>query len=686
MRWFLATLALAACGGAPRAGDTGTSYIKNYSPLGHKADAKSRQQAVILGTDTNNGSTVLHLPAAPAKAAVDAMFVKIDAGTDPATGGMTPVKLSASPTTDGSVEVGVYEEFANGTGTQWRAGVWMSALVAASTLGKDLTDYAFAASSGGYIDGPSASGLMAAGFLAAMTGAPIDPTATMTGAINPDGTIGPVGGIPEKFLGSIAQGKRKLGYPIGMRWAKSEVTGKAVDLVQLAKDHGAQAIEIADVHQAYTLLTGKQLPDTVPVSEAEMAIDPDTAKRLEASYQDWQRLIAGQWATIVELHQSGRLPTGLVSTVQCAEDRYKEAQQLHTAGKVGAAFLRMIGAWSCAASAVDTYDVLTKIRAGDTTGALTQIDAYGQLLKSSEAVFATIGEQKPTTLGGYLQMLGSFETALRGAGFEGLADQALITAHTTLTQLATKTVAQLGAPEVADQVVAVIQPAAVLVSQAVGEATLATQELDLANAHSVSYVSSLPNVHRMATSYSSAAVAGLTYFDALLVQPFMESQHLTEQEARARVANAEPSYLVAYLGARIDGSEGVPKQLKDTWGEQSLAWNLFNLAASQLAYASSAELIAKYYSLGVHTGSDGKVQSLEYDKAFTNMLALAERGARSSARAARIATGAIPIQAKLAYEVATVERDGDVVEQIEALGQFWASSAISQTAVMLARN
>ena len=306
---------------------------------------------MILGTDTNNGSTVMYLPAAPPKAAVDAMFVKIAAGTDPATGGMTPVKLSASPTTDGSVEVGVYEEFANGTGTQWRAGVWMSALVAASTLGKDLTDYAFAASSGGYIDGPSASGLMAAGFLAAMTGAAIDPTATMTGAINPDGTFGPVGGIPEKFLGSIAQGKRKLGYPIGMRWAKSEVTGKAVDLVQLAKDHGAQAIEIADVHQAYTLLTGKQLPDTVPVSIAEMAIDPATAKRLERAINNGSGRSPGNGRRSSSSINPGDCRPAWSRPSSAPRIATREAQQLHTDGKLGAAFLRMIGAWSCAASA-----------------------------------------------------------------------------------------------------------------------------------------------------------------------------------------------------------------------------------------------------------------------------------------------------------------------------------------------
>jgi hypothetical protein len=88
----------------------------------------------------------------------------------------------------------------------------------------------------------------------------------------------------------------------------------------------------------------------------------------------------------------------------------------------------------------------------------------------------------------------------------------------------------------------------------------------------------------------------------------------------------------------------------------------------------------------VHTDANNKVDKLEYEEAFTNMLASAERNARANARAARIAAGAIPIQAKLAYQVASVERDGDLTEKVDALGEFWASSAFSQTAVMLARN
>ena len=137
---------------------------------------------------------------------------------------------------------------------------------------------------------------------------------------------------------------------------------------------------------------------------------------------------------------------------------------------------------------------------------------------------------------------------------------------------------------------------------------------------------------------------------------------------------------------KLSDTEGLPKELKTAWGEKSLAWGLMSLAGSELAYYDSAELIAKYYSLGVHTDDNNKVDKIEFEQAFTNMLASAERNARANARAARIAAGAIPVQAKLAYQIARVERDGDLNEKVDALGEFWASSAFSQTAVMLARN
>ena len=84
----------------------------------------------------------------------------------------------------------------------------------------------------------------------------------MTGIINPDGTIGPVGGIPEKFAGSIEKGKKRIGYPIGMRMARSRRRPTSSSISSRSRrSSGAEAVEIADVHDAYKLLTGKVLPE-----------------------------------------------------------------------------------------------------------------------------------------------------------------------------------------------------------------------------------------------------------------------------------------------------------------------------------------------------------------------------------------------------------------------------------------
>ncbi|HEY5937705.1 MAG TPA: S16 family serine protease, partial [Kofleriaceae bacterium] len=219
MRMLVAACLALSCGGQQRAATSGPALeVKTYGPLGSKADSKAPNQAVILGTDDKDGSTIVPLPVAAGKTTVDAMFIRL-ADRKNITGGMSAVKLATAPNPDGSVQVGVFEELAGGAGPQWRAGVWVSAFVAATTLNKDLTDFTFSATSGGYIDGASASGLIAAGFLASMTGAPVATDVTMTGIINPDGTIGPVAGIPEKFLASIDKGKKRIGYPIGMRMA-----------------------------------------------------------------------------------------------------------------------------------------------------------------------------------------------------------------------------------------------------------------------------------------------------------------------------------------------------------------------------------------------------------------------------------------------------------------------------------
>ncbi len=690
MRRALALFSVAFACGAPKPPPTKVTTQpnaqKNYGPLTIKRDAKLPNQAVILGTDDKNGSTVVPLPAIPTKGIVDAMFVRMGGGVPP-TGGSSPVKLSTGPNAEGTVSVGIYEELSGGAGPQWRAGVWVSAFVAANTLGKDLTDFTFSASSGGYIDGASASGLMAGGFLATLTGDKIDPTVTMTGIINPDGTIGPVGGIPEKFKGSIDKGKKRLGYPIGMRWTKSEASGKIVDLVQLAKDNGAEAVEIANVYDAYKLLTGKQLPEPVPVPEAEMAIDDDTTKAIDTKYKVWQTRLAKEWSQLLQLQQAGRLPATLTVMATFAQARAEQAEKLHNQGRIAAAYSKMLEAWVYAASATDTYDVLSKVQSGDTAGAVASIGALDQLDAATADVFKKIGAIKPSTMGGHLLMMGAYQAALRGWGFKMFAAEAVGNTKRFLVALADRDPTALSSPEVADRVVMNVAPTVLLIGRTVAETALAADRIEFESEKTVNYMCSIPNVKRMSTSYQSASAAGITYFDTLLVQPLAEGAGIPFDTARNRIAMIEPNYLVAYVLSRMSSAtEGLPAKLKEEWGEKSLQWNLMSLAANELAYSKSAELVAKYYSLGVRADGGGRVNQVEHEKAFINMLASAERTARASARAARIATGAIPVQSKLAYQLALVQRDGDMSDKIDALAGFWMSTAFSQTAVMLARN
>jgi hypothetical protein len=651
-----------------------------------KGDSKSPNQAVILGTDAKDGSTILPLPVATGKTSVDAMFVKMAPKPEDITGGMSPVKLATAPNSDGSVQVGIFEEFAGGTGPQWRAGVWVSAFVAATTLNKDLTDFTFSATSGGYIDGASASGLMAAGFLAAMTGAPIQSDVTMTGIINPDGTIGPVGGVPEKLLSSIEKGKKKIGYPIGMKMAPSARTNELVDLEELAKSKGAQAIEIADVHQAYKLLTGKVLPEPIPVAEADMALDPGTKTALDAKYKQWQQRLATEWGAILQLESAGRLPPILVYLRDYSKSYGEVAEDLHKRGLYGAAYARMLAAWAYASSANQIYDVMSKVETGkldDAIAALTKLDNLDDQVRD---VFTKIGSLKPPTMGGHLQMMAAFRAALRGWAFRVFAGGALNMTKTYITSLQGTPTAQLASDAMADKLAGMVAPTILYVKKTVAETTLATEQLDFEAATDINYMCSVPNVRRLATSFSSAGGAGLNYFDTLLVQPFAENAKISEDEAKQRIALAEPDYLVALMASRLATQDGVIKEMRDKWGETSLAWGLMSLAGSELAYFHSAELIAKYYSLEIKKNDQGDIAGVEHEKAFANMLESAERNARANARAAKIATGNIPVQAKLAYELASVERDGSVSEKLDALGQYWASSSFSQTAVMLARN
>jgi hypothetical protein len=594
---------------------------KRYPPLAMKADAKQPGQAVILGTDGADGSTLLPLASAPGNAVLDALFVSAADGarakgssiavavsaapsaalvpaipdaraapdarsapgpsgtvapsgrtsagtvapsgrTSSGTSGTSPAPPSAasavasggpsapsagSPASSSAASSGAASGPAASSsvlvepadaGPAWHAGLWSAALVAAAALDKDATDLTFSAAPPVPGDQSTASALVAAGFLATLTGEKIDPAAAVTGAIQPDGTIGPVAGLPEQFLAAIARGKTRLGYPSGMRVARSLATGEDVDLVRLARAHRAEAIELAGVHDAYQLLTRAPLPAAVPVGEDDMALDAGALERLDARYLAWRKRLADEWAQLLQLEQSGRLPQAVKLRARFAHERSEQAEALYRAGKLPAAYARMTTAWVSAATANAAHAVLAKLAAGDIDGAAAALSAAGASEATTGALLAKIGALRPATLAGHLGMVAAFQAALRGWAYDAFAADAIRVATQQLGGYKGKPASELSAPATHEAIASAVVPAALMKFRAIAENDLADQDIE--PDHGTAHACSPADVKRLAAVFQRAAAAGLRHVDGLLVEPLANRAGLAGAAARERVAATEP--------------------------------------------------------------------------------------------------------------------------------------------------
>ncbi len=631
---FAVTLAVAlSCGGrSPRPGPPRDGpLIRHYTPLAFKIDANEARRAVILGTDDTDGSTVIALP-----------------------GQYSNLVIGATPD------------------------AWSAVISAADALGKDVSDLSLApvttrAAAAG------ASAMLTANVLATLTANPIDESAAIEGTVLPDGTIGPIAGLPDRIRAAISRGKRRLAVPVGLRGLRAPGTADAGDIDALARAHGAELVEVADVGAAFRHLTGERLPETVPVREADMQLAASTLAVLDARYLAWRRRLAGEWSSLLEIEQSGRLAPALAALVRRARQHGEAAELLYRRGHVAAAYQRVVEGWRDAAAATRTYRALGKLRGRDVGAALLQLGTTDELHAETVAAFDAIGAVELATLADHVRVLAASQSALRGRSYERFASDALVEARAAVGAL---NIGELTGPGAVDAVAARITTASLLLASGMSSARVAREELELVAEGSVPYAGSLEDIATVSDTLRTAATGdgsdvGPSVIPAITTQP-----GASDIEARGVLAASEPG-----LGAAFAlHPSALPVELRDAEGEASMTWRLVTLAAAQLAYRGTSHRLA-YVSLGVELdATTARVRGLSHPGALGALLDASERRARAQARAARIATGEIPIPAKLAYAQARVAATGDVAAQIGALAGYWLATSYAQAAVMLARN
>lgn len=102
-------------------------------------------------------------------------------------------------------------------------------------------------------DGPSAGAVMTVGFLALLRGDPIQRGIALTGTIDPDGHIGPVGTIPDKVRAAAREGYRTILIPGGQYYDPHW------NLDHLSVELGVTIREVDTIEDAYYLMTGRRL-------------------------------------------------------------------------------------------------------------------------------------------------------------------------------------------------------------------------------------------------------------------------------------------------------------------------------------------------------------------------------------------------------------------------------------------
>ena len=171
-----------------------------------------------------------------------------------------------------SLKVGIYETSPLGAGNQLRLSTWLAAAVLAKEVQRPLIGTRVDIDVTGKIDGPSAGGLLTVALLAAWNKVNIRPKITMTGTILPDGSIGPVGGIPLKIKAAAKEKFEAVIVPDCQHIEEDFESDKIFDIEHVGSENNIKIIFVSDVKEAYQFLTGKKLQEEPQVSN--LTIEP----------------------------------------------------------------------------------------------------------------------------------------------------------------------------------------------------------------------------------------------------------------------------------------------------------------------------------------------------------------------------------------------------------------------------
>ena len=255
-----AVLAGGVHGQVSAAGDPATTAPKS-SPLGNPTQPARKNQFVNEApqspTMSQRQKTDAPKAEKPADATVEYKVPCLTTYRDGTHGKISYLPMKFARTrSDKPLRVMIVDDTPGGSGQTIRSSVWLAAITAAMFRNDTMHGVTISVEFSGNVDGPSAGGVTCLAILSAMDGLPLPNDFAMTGTILPDGTIGVVGGVPEKMRAAAKSGVKRIFIPAFERIVKNP-KGEDVDLYRLAEELKVKLYPVENIAEAYAILHDK---------------------------------------------------------------------------------------------------------------------------------------------------------------------------------------------------------------------------------------------------------------------------------------------------------------------------------------------------------------------------------------------------------------------------------------------
>lgn len=546
-------------------------------------------------------------------------------------------------------------------GNTWRAAGWMATVFAADTLGWDplATQVRFATDQN--IDGPSAGGLMTVGVLATLRGDPVRQDAAMTGIINPDGTIGPVGGIPHKMEGAAATGKKLFLTPFGKRYEIDKNSEQHVDLFEHGRGLGLEVQAVGDVYSAYEILTGVRLPRPEPARAPQLDVDMynRVVQKVVGRFSQYEKFAAA-WNRLPSQYKTedGK---SLIADAKKAADR---VNSLLNEGQAPAAFQDAMEAAQQAAVAVEFTRTLQRMDQRGIDAGRTYVRGLSTE-KQWKATVNALRQYQPDTLSGVGVLMHGYSTLLQGMACQEVGEQLLDG----------KFAFPMEGSSTDKAVVAVLLSSAYFQIAQMNYENIA-EVLDIAGAVKGRALSDDAPYYSTTMFFKNAAVANLNQFEQVIVRGRANASGVAFETMQTTMMQRDQAYLIT----RFSIDHALPRLLEELDEDPALIYA--HLGSALQVYVMASRLLSEYYSLSVTHDDDGNVTGIVSESPLKYMLDFSEDQVRRNIQLLR-ENEVEPMSSVFFCQVGSSLRSRDLKNRLGALTAFWQANVQARTLAYL---